>query len=128
MGPGEFKTLGSFELRRAGVEVRDSNYRMYLPDRAGMRGGRGSPLHKLLLDPGILAVASELIRGPVLTLKAQGALLLERGTQQALHDDTWYGLGGAARGGMVGFWFALDNADDDNGPVVYVRGSHRGRR
>merc|ERR1712183_1038919 len=53
---------------------------------------------------------------------------MERGTQQGLHDDTWYRLGSNLPGGMVGVWVALDDVDARNGPVVYAPGSHLDRR
>lgn len=124
---GVFRPGELFDLREANQTVRDLSYRMYFPSANYMRGGRPSPLHWLLLDPRLLAVVGELIGGPIRSLPRQGALVFERGTQQALHEDTWYGLAGASPGGMVGVWIALEDADDDNGPLQYVPGSHIGR-
>jgi len=53
-----------------------------------------------------------------------GCLFFERGTQQRLHDDTWYALAGDEPGGMVGVWVALEDVDGDSGPLEYVPGSH----
>merc|ERR1712173_305328 len=83
----------------------------------------GSPWQGLVTDPCLLAVVEVLIGAPV---GHMSGLLFERGTQQDLHVDTWYGLAGRKPGSMVGVWYALDDADEDNGPLLYVTGSHRG--
>lgn len=82
-----------------------------------------NPWHDVVYDQDVFAAVEALIGGPV--NHVTGGLLFERGTQQGLHDDTWYGLGSNTPGGMVGVWFSFDDVDDDNGPVLYVRGSHR---
>ena len=51
-------------------------------------------------------------------------MVFEWGTQQEMHLDTWYTLGARTHGMMVAAWVALDNVTADNGPLLYVPGSH----
>lgn len=107
-------------LKEAPRAIRNLTYRMVgtqlLP--------APNPLWSLTDDITILGIARELIGGHISTISG---LLFERGTQQSLHDDTWYGLAGQRLGAMIGVWFALEDVDDDNGPLLYVPGSHRER-
>eukprot|EP00927_Polykrikos_kofoidii_P001091 TRINITY_DN10398_c0_g1_i1.p1 TRINITY_DN10398_c0_g1~~TRINITY_DN10398_c0_g1_i1.p1 ORF type:complete len:321 (-),score=31.52 TRINITY_DN10398_c0_g1_i1:221-1183(-) len=118
------------EVTRAGVY--DGNVSIFLP--AASRGVRyltyrikgvheawPSPLSNIAFDEGLLRVVEELIGGKPQRIFS---LLMERGTEQGLHDDTWYGLGSDRPAGMVGVWVALDDTDHSNGPLVYVPGSH----
>jgi len=52
------------------------------------------------------------------------SLFFEHGSQQALHRDTPYFYSGS-EGGYMGVWVALDDADETNGALVVVKGSHR---
>jgi ectoine hydroxylase-related dioxygenase (phytanoyl-CoA dioxygenase family) len=52
------------------------------------------------------------------------SLNFERGSQQPFHLDTWY-MPPPVEGMMVAAWFAIDDVDADNGPLVYYPGSHR---
>lgn len=52
------------------------------------------------------------------------SLYYERGSEQALHRDTPYFCTRPA-GRYLGVWLALDDVDDDNGPLQVVPGSHR---
>jgi len=52
------------------------------------------------------------------------SLFFELGSQQALHRDTPYFYSGT-KGGYMGVWVALDDADETNGALVAVKGSHR---
>ena len=51
------------------------------------------------------------------------SLLFEHGSQQPLHRDTpsFYSV---SEGGYMGVWVALDDADETNGALVAVQGSH----
>lgn len=118
--PGVYKSERNRQFGLAGAPegVRNRTWRLYgltaLPPP--------SPWRDLVFDPTILALVRELIRRPIRRITG---LLFERGSQQSLHVDTWYGLGSDVPGGMVGVWFALDDVDDRNGPLLYVPGSHR---
>lgn len=52
------------------------------------------------------------------------SLFFELGSQQPLHRDTPYFYTGKNRGYM-GVWAALDDVDEDNGPLIAVKGSHK---
>jgi ectoine hydroxylase-related dioxygenase (phytanoyl-CoA dioxygenase family) len=52
------------------------------------------------------------------------SLNFELGSQQPFHLDTWY-MPPPVEGMMVAAWFAIDDVDADNGPLVYYPGSHR---
>jgi len=52
------------------------------------------------------------------------SLFFEHGSQQALHRDTPYFYSGS-EGGYMGVWVALNDADETNGALVAVKGSHR---
>jgi hypothetical protein len=46
------------------------------------------------------------------------------GTQQRPHSDTVH-FNSIPSGYMAGIWMALEDIDDDNGPLVYYPGSHK---
>ena len=52
------------------------------------------------------------------------SLFFELGSQQPLHRDTPYFFSGNL-GGYMGVWAALDDVNDNNGPLVAVKGSHK---
>jgi len=52
------------------------------------------------------------------------SLFFEHGSQQVLHRDTPYFYSGSGEGYM-GVWVALDDADENNGALIAVKGSHR---
>lgn len=47
-----------------------------------------------------------------------------RGTQQRAHSDSMH-FSSFPAGFMCGVWFALEDIDDENGPLEYYPGSHR---
>lgn len=53
------------------------------------------------------------------------SLFFEFGSQQPLHRDTPYFFSGKDRGGYMGIWVALVDADEDNGALIAVKGSHK---
>jgi len=75
----------------------------------------------LVHDEELLAVVQELIGGPPKTILSN---LMEWGTMQGMHDDTWHGVTSETPGGMVGVWVSLDHVNADNGPLSYLPGSH----
>lgn len=52
------------------------------------------------------------------------SLFFELGSQQVLHRDTPYFFSGGKEGYM-GVWVALDDADEENGALIAVKGSHK---
>jgi phytanoyl-CoA hydroxylase len=52
------------------------------------------------------------------------SLNFERGSQQGAHVDTWY-MPPPVTDMMVAASFALEDVDEDNGPLFYYPGSHR---
>jgi len=52
------------------------------------------------------------------------SLFFEHGSEQPLHRDTPYFYSGS-EGGYFGVWVALDDADEENGALIAVKGSHR---
>ena len=52
------------------------------------------------------------------------SLFFEHGSQQVLHRDTPYFYSGSG-GGYMGVWVALDDADESNGALIAVKGSHQ---
>lgn len=51
-------------------------------------------------------------------------LNLERGSEQPLHVDSWY-MTPKKRGKLLAVWFALEDANDEAGPLVVVPKSHK---
>jgi hypothetical protein len=49
-------------------------------------------------------------------------LNFDRGTQQAIHSDTIH-FDSSPAGFMGGVWIALEDIDEDNGPLIYYPGS-----
>src|ERR1700737_2924370 len=47
-----------------------------------------------------------------------------RGTEQNAHSDAMH-FSSVPVGFMCGVWFALEDIDEDNGPLLYYPGSHR---
>ena len=53
------------------------------------------------------------------------SLFYELGSQQPLHRDTPYFFSGKSSGGYLGVWAALDDVDEENGPLIAIKGSHK---
>jgi ectoine hydroxylase-related dioxygenase (phytanoyl-CoA dioxygenase family) len=47
------------------------------------------------------------------------------GTQQALHSDAFHFNAFPNDGSMCGVWIALEDMDENNGPLMYLAGSHK---
>uniref|UniRef100_A0A7S1MG38 Phytanoyl-CoA dioxygenase n=1 Tax=Alexandrium catenella TaxID=2925 RepID=A0A7S1MG38_ALECA len=112
----DLASLSPMKRRR----LRKGNYRLYV----NLSSPSVRAWTALLLEPRVRCHAEALIGGRA--LKATG-LFFEWGTQQGLHADTWYGLGGSRPGKMIGAWFALDDTAPTigNGPLMYLQRSHR---
>mmetsp|Transcript_112562 Transcript_112562/g.317925 ORF Transcript_112562/g.317925 Transcript_112562/m.317925 type:complete len:381 (+) Transcript_112562:59-1201(+) len=128
--PGAYFPNETFRLADASSSTRADTYRIECdPDPDVMPLLPLTPWARIVHDPGIAEVVSMLTGGDEQFIGrtpplVAGCLFNERGTQQGIHDDTWYALGSDEPGGMVGVWVALDDVSDDNGPLLYVPGSH----
>ena len=100
------------------ARMREENYRLYGADILPSP----NPWSDLGRDRKLLDVVGALIGGSPLKNES---LIFEYGTEQAMHLDTWYALGGVRKDGMVAAWIALDDVTADNGPLLYVPGSHK---
>eukprot|EP00746_Dinoflagellata_sp_MGD_P101582 gnl/MRDRNA2_/MRDRNA2_41401_c0_seq1.p1 gnl/MRDRNA2_/MRDRNA2_41401_c0~~gnl/MRDRNA2_/MRDRNA2_41401_c0_seq1.p1 ORF type:complete len:316 (+),score=26.78 gnl/MRDRNA2_/MRDRNA2_41401_c0_seq1:81-950(+) len=122
LGSKQYSLIGDgFDLRTAPRWIRNSTYRLNFGDSLSL-WDLSNPWARLAHNANIQAAVRLLIDSRDYDLSG---LIFERGSQQDLHEDTWYGLGGSRFGGMVGVWFALDDVDDANGPLIYVPGSHK---
>lgn len=72
-------------------------------------------------NPAILNLLAELYGRPAFAFQT---LNFPTGTQQAVHSDTAH-FSSSPEGFMCGVWVAMEDIDDDNGPLVYFPGSHR---
>lgn len=79
-----------------------------------------SVVRDLILEPRLAELLDDLLDGPPL---ASNTLYMEYGSQQADHFDTFY-MPPLVRNKMLATWIALDDVDDDNGPLRYYPGSH----
>ena len=75
----------------------------------------------LCMDPRLTAILHELMgHAPVVC----NTLLFEWGSEQDMHSDMFY-MSPVSENQMVASWIALDDVTADNGPLVYVPGSHK---
>ena len=75
----------------------------------------------LARNPGILDFLEYVLQDePILF----GSLNFEKGTQQAIHVDAIF-FWPEPYYAMVGVWVALEDVDMENGPLMYVPGSHK---
>jgi len=78
-------------------------------------------VRQLALAPGILSLLATLYQREPLPFQS---LNFARGTQQPTHSDTFH-FHCLPKFFMCGVWVALEDADEDNGPVHYYPASHR---
>ncbi len=77
-------------------------------------------LQNLALDPRLVAILGDVLSGTPL---ACNTLLMERGSQQGAHFDTFY-MPSPTPNMMCASWIALDPVSEDNGPLFYYPRSH----
>eukprot|EP00933_Yihiella_yeosuensis_P079751 TRINITY_DN93163_c0_g1_i1.p1 TRINITY_DN93163_c0_g1~~TRINITY_DN93163_c0_g1_i1.p1 ORF type:complete len:522 (+),score=82.57 TRINITY_DN93163_c0_g1_i1:79-1644(+) len=118
---GVFRKNQSIPLRTASQMVRKKSYRL-----SGLHIGaeepKAGPWNRIFYNARIISIVSRLLGGPARLLQV---LVFERGSQQSMHDDSWYLQGSDVTGGVVGVWIALDEVNLENGPVFYFPGSHQ---
>lgn len=72
-------------------------------------------------DPRLVDALRQLVGANPL---ACNTLLLEHGSQQGAHFDTFY-MPSPSPNKMIATWIAFDRVTETNGPLFYYRGSHR---
>lgn len=82
---------------------------------------RRPEIRRVALSPRMRRACMQLLGAEPLICNS---LNFERGSQQPFHLDTWY-MPPPVEGMMVAAWFAIDDVDAENGPLVYYPGSHR---
>ncbi len=83
--------------------------------------GRVEAIRRIALNKKLKAAVQELLEGePIIC----NSLNFERGSQQAMHIDSWY-MPPPVDNRMVAASIALERVDADNGPIVYYPGSHK---
>jgi len=83
------------------------------PEIAGVRA--------LATAPGVMSLLRTLYRREPIPMQT---LNFGRGTEQRAHSDAMH-FDSVPSGFMCGVWIALEDVDDDNGPLEYYPGSHR---
>jgi hypothetical protein len=111
-GPNAFRT---FPLSSAPEGSRAEAYKL------NNLFARRSTIRGVALSARIRPILAQLLEGEPLICNS---LNFERGSQQPFHIDSWY-MPPPVEGRMVAAWFALDDVDATNGPLVYYPGSHR---
>jgi phytanoyl-CoA dioxygenase PhyH len=82
---------------------------------------RHGPVKALAVWPQVLAVLEDLYGRKPLPFQT---LNFRMGTEQRAHSDTIH-FDCKPPGYMCGVWTALEDIDEDNGPLVYYPGSHK---
>ena len=78
-------------------------------------------VRKLALHPELMGTVQECLGGKAFAFQT---LNFCKGTQQELHSD-YYHFGSRDTNGMCGVWVALEDANENNGALSVVTGSHR---
>ncbi len=78
-------------------------------------------VRQLALTPSILSLLRTLYRREPLPMQT---LNFGRGSEQRAHSDSVH-FSSVPHGFMCGVWIALEDVDEDNGPLEYYPGSHR---
>lgn len=110
-----FTPRGGHYFRDALDEDRSSSYRLvdqYLTDPA---------TRDMCMHPRLVEILHQLMgHTPVVC----NTILFEYGSEQEMHSDMFY-MPPKTENQMLATWIALDDVTDDNGPLVYVPGSHK---
>jgi len=78
-------------------------------------------VRRLAMAPRVLSVLRTLYRREPIPMQT---LNFGRGTEQRAHSDSMH-FSSVPAGFMCGVWIALEDIDEDNGPLEYYPGSHR---
>lgn len=82
---------------------------------------REPPIRALANHPKILATLADLFGRDMAPFQT---LNFDRGTQQPVHTDSMF-FDTEPAGFMAGVWVALEDIDEDSGPLVFYPGSHQ---
>jgi hypothetical protein len=107
--------------RLAGEIVRECSKRADYPQRVSDGWLEIEAIRTLATAPGILSVLRTLYRREPIPMQT---LNFGRGTEQRAHSDAMH-FDSIPPGFMCGVWIALEDVDEDNGPLEYYPGSHR---
>lgn len=91
------------------------------PQRAMDAWAEIDAVRQLALAPSILSMLRTLYRREPLAMQT---LNFGRGTEQPAHSDSVH-FSSMPHDFMCGVWIALEDVDEDNGPLEYYPGSHR---
>lgn len=76
---------------------------------------------QVMFHPTIIDAVGRIFDQPPVAMQS---LFFEYGSEQGIHQDFPYVSAGILSH-LVGCWIALEDVDDDNGPLFYYPGSHR---
>jgi phytanoyl-CoA hydroxylase len=113
---------GSYENDVVGVEPSSRDPLKRYPRMAQMHRWDETSL-RWLIDPRIRALLNELLGGDPFAAQTMLYFKPAGSRGQALHQDNFYLK--ARPGNCIAAWMALDRADEDNGCMMVVPGSHR---
>ncbi len=76
---------------------------------------------QIMFDERVVGALSAIFDAPPVAMQS---LLFEFGSEQRIHQDFPY-VSAQIPSHLVGCWIALEDVDEDNGPLFYLPGSHR---
>eukprot|EP00428_Durinskia_dybowskii_P017177 CAMPEP_0170211322 /NCGR_PEP_ID=MMETSP0116_2-20130129/5277_1 /TAXON_ID=400756 /ORGANISM="Durinskia baltica, Strain CSIRO CS-38" /LENGTH=397 /DNA_ID=CAMNT_0010461857 /DNA_START=116 /DNA_END=1306 /DNA_ORIENTATION=+ len=117
---GEFTINKSMSMRDATLDLRQMPHRIAGLDQ-GPEQVQAGVWNRMFYNSHILEIVQRLLDGPVRLVQS---LFFERGSEQEIHDDTWYLPGSDRASSLIAVWIALDDVDEHNGPIRYIPGSH----
>jgi Phytanoyl-CoA dioxygenase (PhyH) len=82
---------------------------------------RSASVHRLAVWPSVMEMLRELYGRPARPFQT---LNFPRGTQQKVHSDTIH-FNSDPAGRLCGVWIALEDIDEDKGPLVCYPGTHK---
>jgi hypothetical protein len=112
--------LPDFDAVAAGI-VEACAKRPDYPERVTDGWAEIEGVRRLALAPRVLSLLRTLYRREPIPMQT---LNFGRGTQQRAHSDAVH-FSSFPAGFMCGVWVALEDIDEDNGPLEYYPGSHR---
>jgi hypothetical protein len=110
------------DFERLGSQiVEECSRRPDYPERVTDGWASITAVRELAKAPGVLSVLRTLYRREAIPMQT---LNFGRGTEQRAHSDAMH-FDSVPHGYMCGVWVALEDVDENNGPLEYYPGSHR---